>query len=63
MLHNDSEGYARKSSGHQSDRDIWRDVKPDQQTLVEAIDEWEGSHGDDCKVPLYTYCMPFRCVT
>jgi integrase/recombinase XerD len=33
--------YAREASGHQSDRYIWRDVKPDQQTLAEAIDELE----------------------
>jgi integrase/recombinase XerD len=31
--------YAREASGHQSDRYIWRYVKPDQQTLAEAIDE------------------------
>jgi integrase/recombinase XerD len=30
--------YAREASGHQSDRYIWRYVKPDQQTLAEAID-------------------------
>jgi hypothetical protein len=28
-------------SGHQSDRYIWRYVKPDRQTLAEAIDELE----------------------
>src|SRR3989442_9481358 len=33
--------YAREASGHQSDRYIWRYVKPDQQTLAEAIDELE----------------------
>jgi hypothetical protein len=32
---------AREASGHQSDRYIWRYVKPDQQTLAEAIDELE----------------------
>ena len=31
--------YAREASGHQSDRYIWRYVKPDQQTLADAIDE------------------------
>jgi integrase/recombinase XerD len=31
--------YAREASGHQSDRYIWRYVKPDQQTLAEAIDD------------------------
>jgi integrase/recombinase XerD len=30
--------YAREASGHQSDRYIWRYVKPDQQTLADAID-------------------------
>ena len=54
MLHHDSEGEASESSGHQSDRDIWRDVTPDQQTLVEARDKFEGSHGDDGKAPLDT---------
>ena len=33
--------YAREASGHQSDRYIWRYVKPDQQTLAEAIEELE----------------------
>jgi integrase/recombinase XerD len=33
--------YAREASGHQSDRYIWRYVKPDQQTLADAIDELE----------------------
>jgi hypothetical protein len=33
--------YAREASGHQSDRYIWRCVKPDQQTLADAIDELE----------------------
>ncbi len=33
--------YAREASGHQSDRYIWRYVKPDLQTLAEAIDELE----------------------
>jgi integrase/recombinase XerD len=31
--------YAREASGHQSDRYIWRYVKPDRQTLAEAVDE------------------------
>jgi integrase/recombinase XerD len=31
--------YAREASGHQSDRYIWRYVKPNQQTLADAIDE------------------------
>jgi integrase/recombinase XerD len=31
--------YAREASGHQSARYIWRYVKPDQQTLADAIDE------------------------
>jgi integrase/recombinase XerD len=33
--------YAREVSGHQSDRYIWRYVKPDRQTLADAIDEME----------------------
>jgi integrase/recombinase XerD len=33
--------YAREASGHQTDRYIWRYVKPDQQTLADAIDELE----------------------
>ena len=33
--------YAREASGLQSDRYIWRYVKPDQQTLADAIDELE----------------------
>jgi integrase/recombinase XerD len=33
--------YAREASGHQSDRYIWRYMKPDQETLAEAIDELE----------------------
>ena len=33
--------YARETSGHQSDRYIWRYVKPDRQTLADAIDELE----------------------
>jgi integrase/recombinase XerD len=33
--------YAREASGHQSDRYIWRYVKPDRQTLAEAIDTLE----------------------
>ena len=32
---------AREASGHQSDRYIWRYVKPDQQTLADAVDELE----------------------
>jgi integrase/recombinase XerD len=33
--------YAREASGHLSDRYIWRYVKPDQQTLAEAVDALE----------------------
>jgi hypothetical protein len=33
--------YACEASGHQSDRYIWRYVKPDEQTLAEAVDELE----------------------
>jgi integrase/recombinase XerD len=33
--------YAREASGYQSDRYIWRYVKPDRQTLAETIDELE----------------------
>ena len=33
--------YAREASGHQSNHYIWRYVKPDQQTLADAIDELE----------------------
>jgi hypothetical protein len=33
--------YAREAPGHQSDRYIWRYVKPDQQTLADTIDELE----------------------
>ena len=33
--------YAREASSHQSDRYIWRYVKPDQQALADAIDELE----------------------
>src|SRR5262249_29643188 len=33
--------YAREASGHRSDRYRWRYVKPDQQTLAEAVDELE----------------------
>jgi integrase/recombinase XerD len=33
--------YAREASGHQSDRYLWRYVKPDQQTLADTIDELE----------------------
>ncbi len=33
--------YAKEASGHQSDRYIWRYVKPDQQTLADAIDALE----------------------
>jgi hypothetical protein len=32
---------AREASSHQSDRYIWRYVKPDRQTLAEAIDDLE----------------------
>jgi len=31
----------REASGHQSDRSIWRSVKPDQQTLADDIDALE----------------------
>jgi integrase/recombinase XerD len=31
--------YAREASGHQSDRYIWRYVKPDRQTMAAAIDD------------------------
>jgi hypothetical protein len=31
--------YAMELSGHRSDRYIWRYVKPDEQSLAEAIDE------------------------
>ena len=30
--------YAKEASGHKTDRYIWRYVKPDQQTLADAID-------------------------
>jgi integrase/recombinase XerD len=33
--------YAREASGYHSDRYIWRYVKPDRQTLAEAIDDME----------------------
>ena len=33
--------YAREASGDQSDRYIWRYVKPNQQTLAETVDELE----------------------
>ena len=33
--------YAKEVSGHKTDRYIWRYVKPDQQTLAEAIDGLE----------------------
>jgi site-specific recombinase XerC len=33
--------YAKEASGHQFDRHIWRYVKPDCQTLAEAVDELE----------------------
>jgi hypothetical protein len=32
---------AREASRHQSDRSIWWSVKPDQQTMVDAVDELE----------------------
>lgn len=31
--------YAMELSGHRSDRDIWRYVRPDEQSLAEAMDE------------------------
>lgn len=34
---------AREAAGHPSDRDIWRGVTPDRQTLAEAIDTLERS--------------------
>ena len=34
--------YAREASGHQSDRYIWRYVKPDQQTLADPAPEGAG---------------------
>jgi integrase/recombinase XerD len=33
--------YAKEASGHRSDRYIWRYVKPDRQSLAEAIDALE----------------------
>jgi hypothetical protein len=33
---------ARETSGHQSDRDLWRDVVPDLQTLVDALHALAG---------------------
>lgn len=33
--------YAKEASGHRSDRYIWRYVKPDRQSLADAIDEME----------------------
>ncbi len=33
--------YAKEASGHKTDCYIWRYVKPDRQTLVEAIDQLE----------------------
>ncbi|MGD0950426.1 MAG: tyrosine-type recombinase/integrase [Candidatus Binatia bacterium] len=33
--------YAKEASGHRSDRYIWRYVKPDKQSLADAIDELE----------------------
>jgi len=33
--------YAKEASGHKMDRYIWRYVKPDQETLAEAIDQLE----------------------
>jgi len=32
---------AREASGHQPDRSIWQSVKPDQQTLADAMDALE----------------------
>jgi hypothetical protein len=34
--------YAKWASGHKSDRNIWRYVKPSQQSLVAAIDELDA---------------------
>ena len=34
--------YAKEASGHKSDRYIWRYVRPDQQSLAEAIDGLDG---------------------
>jgi len=33
--------YAKEASGPRSDRYIWRYVKPDKQSLADAIDELE----------------------
>ena len=33
--------YAKEASGHRSDRYIWRYVKPDRQSLADAIDAME----------------------
>jgi hypothetical protein len=33
---------AREASGHQRDRDRWRDVTPDPQTLADAMDALVG---------------------
>ena len=33
--------YAKEASGHKSDRYIWRYVRPDRQSLADAIDEME----------------------
>ena len=33
--------YAKKLSGHQTDRYIWRYVQPDEQDLADALDEVE----------------------
>jgi len=33
--------YAKEASGHRSDRYIWRYVKPDRQSLADAIDALE----------------------
>ncbi len=34
--------YAKEASGHKSDRYIWRYVKPDQESLAEAVDGLDG---------------------
>jgi len=38
--------YAREASSHQSDRYIWRYVKPDRQTLADAIDALDSCYPD-----------------
>jgi hypothetical protein len=39
-------------SGHLSDRYIWRYIKPDRQTLAEAIDELDNTQGNVIQVML-----------